>query len=315
MDSKEYFNKYNELLEYVLEDYKLDNLNKLEKLKENLNEEDLHLILDNFSGYIEKNKKVRKMFLNRNIEVFNEKYNLKLIPSIDMYCYIKDLSSDRVNKLWDLSQLIYALYRSGSESFKGYINLLVNKIESFNKNYSSSDNMIMDIANTIRETISNNEKDPMEKMLKTSQQIANKYAEDLKSGKISMNDMFSSLTNMMGQIKSDTQNDDNLKNANLPNPEDLLKSFGLGEDFDPSKLMGDLENNNFNPMDLFNKMIGKNNKIKEKLTPEQLKEMEDFYANLKTEDLEGLEKIKDDSKSNPLGGILNSIGGSGVYQI
>lgn len=57
----------------------------------------------------------------------------------------------------------------------------------------------------------------------------------------------------------------------MPNPEDMMNELGI-------------DTKGFNPMEMINEMLNKK-KEKNDLTPEQVKEMEDFYANIKTEDL------------------------------
>ena len=55
--------------------------------------------------------------------------------------------------------------------------------------------------------------------------ISQKYSNDLKKGKISMNDMFDSLGRMMGEIDKKTSNDEELKSVDvseMPKPEDLM---------------------------------------------------------------------------------------------
>ena len=151
----------------------------------------------------------------------------------------------------------------------------------------------MDIADTLRDNMVSASKgsqkvNPIENMIKTSQMISDKYGSKLKSGQISMNDMFESLGRMMGEIDKKTSNDDELKNVDIddmPNPEDIMSELGV-------------DMKGFNPMDMISQMLDKKKEQKD-LTPEQVKEMEDFYANIKSEDLkmddnvESLEKLND----------------------
>ena len=348
----EFKKKYVELLEIVIVNNQTNI--KLQKFKENVTIESINLIANRFVKLIESDKKLQKMFLERNERIFSEKNNLKLIPNFNMKTFLAKLDDNKY--CWECIQLLYAIYKTGTESNKSYVNSIIQKIEacqfsnsnstsnnvSYKKdNGSQVDNIIMDIAGTLRNNLvssskSNHKVNPIENMIKTSQMISEKYGNDLKSGKISMNDMFQSLGKMMSTIDETTQNDEELQNldvSDMGNTSDILNNIGLsGEDgdFDPSKLlnslgaeggfnpadllksvMGDGEQNGekgFNPADLLSSVMGggseqsdggfnptnllgkifsgNNTKNKEKLTEKQIKEMEEFYANVDTNQLD-----------------------------
>ena len=119
--------------------------------------------------------------------------------------------------------------------------------------------------------------------------ISQKYGSKLKSGQISMNDMFESLGRMMTEIDQKTSNDEELKKVNiddsaLSNPETMMSELGV-------------DMKGFNPMDMISQLMNKK-KEQEDLTPEQIKEMEEFYANVKSDDLkmddvDSLEKLNE----------------------
>ena len=141
--------------------------------------------------------------------------------------------------------------------------------------------MILDIAKTLRNNIvnssknNNNKINPIENMLKTSEDISKKYSNNLKNNNININDMFNSLSRVMNQIDQETTNDDELKNVNM----DELN--------DPKKIISDLGIDlpeNFNPLDIINQFMD-NNKNNIKLSSKQIKEMEDFYSNINTDDI------------------------------
>jgi hypothetical protein len=140
--------------------------------------------------------------------------------------------------------------------------------------------MILDIAKTLRNNIVNSSKhnnkvNPIENMLKTSEDISKKYSNKLKSNNININDMFNSLSRVMSKIDEETTNDQELKNVNmdeLNDPKTMISDLGIDVPKD------------FNPLDIINQFID-NNKNNKKLTPEQIKEMENFYSNIKTDDL------------------------------
>ncbi len=153
---------------------------------------------------------------------------------------------------------------------------------------NDADNLIMDIAGTLRDNIVNASKsdgkiNPMENMMETSKMISEKYSEKIQSGSFSMNDMFESLGRMMNDIDEKTSQDEELQNIELDdkiNPNDIMKDLGINT-------------NDFNPLDMISSLLNKKKENKE-LTPEQIKEMEEFYASINTEDL-----VFDSNKEKP----------------
>lgn len=294
MDSEEFNNfmefkkKYTELINLV---YEKSGEDKLKTFIDNVLDEDLKLLIDNFCKNIENDKKSRKLFLNRNERLFSETNNVKIIPSFNLKSFLA--KCDDTSYIWECIQLLYAIYRSGDDKYKELVTRVVEKIEMFNlgekqKPDDNVDNIIMDIADTLRnnlvtESRSNTKVNPIENMMKTSQMISEKYGNQLRQGKISMNDMFNSLGKMMDQIDKKTSNDDELKNidiSDMPKPEDLMKDLGLG-----GSEMG-------NPMDMLSSLMGKGENTKKKLTPQEVMEMEEFYASMGTDDLNKNDSIE-----------------------
>jgi len=212
--------------------------------------------------------------------------------------------------LWECIQIIYAINRTGDDTKKDKVQQIVESIEQFNlgekiqdnssdelsdeKPKNKVDNIVMDIADTLRDNMVNASKgtekvNPIDNMIKTSQMISQKYGSKLKSGQISMNDMFESLGRMMTEIDQKTSNDEELKKVNiddstLSNPEAMMSELGV-------------DMKGFNPMDMISQLMNKK-KEQEDLTPEQIKEMEEFYANVKSDDLkmddvDSLEKLNE----------------------
>ena len=284
--------KYDELLDLVVS---TTNNNKIKVFKESYSDNDLESIISKFCISLEANNKVFKLFVNRHARVFGNKINLKVIPSISL----KSLLSRDKGYIWECIQLLYAIYRTGEDKYKDNVRRIIESIEKHNlgenksetslstedsetideKPKSSVDNMVMEIADTLRDNMVSASKgsqkvNPIENMIKTSQMISQKYGNRLKNGEISMNDMFESLGRMMGEIDKKTSNDDELKKVeidDIPNPEDMMSELGI-------------DTNGFNPMDMISQMLNQK-KEKAELTPEQIKEMEEFYANVSTEDL------------------------------
>lgn len=321
----EFKKKYKELIDLVYKNCKEEKLNVF---IENVSDDDLKLLINNFCKSIENDKKARKLFLNRNERLFSEKSNIKIIPSISLKPILS--KSENSSYIWECIQLLYAIYRSGDESNKSLVTKVVESIEENNlsggkaKSTSTNnvDNMIMDIADTLRnnlvkESKNNTKVNPIENMIKTSQMISQKYGNQLKQGNISMNDMFNSLGRMMEKIDEKTSNDEELQNidvSEMPKPEDLMKDLGLGD-------MGG--EGIGNPMDMLSSLMGgKKEEKSKKLTPEQIKEMEEFYANMDTSDLnrannvdlgDNIEIIEEKNKESNLPAInemLSGLGGS-----
>lgn len=284
--------KYNELLDLVVS---ATNNNKIKGFKESYSNNDLEKIISKFCNTLESNNKVFKLFVNRHARVFGNKINLKVIPSVSL----KSLLSKDKGYIWECVQLLYAIYRTGEDKYQDNVRRIVESIEKHNlgenksetslssedsettdeKPKSSVDNMVMEIADTLRNNMVSASKgsqkvNPIENMIKTSQMISQKYGNRLKNGEISMNDMFESLGRMMGEIDKKTSNDAELKEVeidDIPNPEDMMSELGI-------------DTKGFNPMDMISQMLNQK-KEKAELTPEQIKEMEDFYANVSTQDL------------------------------
>ena len=323
----EFKKKYKELINLV---YKNSGEEKLNVYIENVSDEDLKLLINNYCKTIETDKKIRKLFLNRNERLFGENSKLKIIPSFNLKKCL--LNSENSAYIWECIQILYAIYRSGDETKKELVTKIVERIEEYNlsnnnlNNKESSENvddMIMDIADTLRNNLVKESKksskvNPIDNMIKTSKMISDRYGSKLRNGEISMNDMFSSLGRMMEKIDEKTSKDDELKNidvSDMPKPEDLMKDLGLGN-------INEGENN---PMDMLSSLMGNKNEVKKqkKLSPEQMKEMEEFYKNMDTTDLDNksveygdnIEIVDESNIESPvqvpnIGDMLNGMGGS-----
>lgn len=280
-----------DLTNHLIQESDNEDKEKLNKFNENLDDTKVDTLVKSFCNELDSDNKNFKLFIERRSRIFGNKFNLKLIEDISLNTYLEDETS----YAWECIQLLYAIYNAGSED--KYIQLKVEKvietIEKFNlgevKKDSSSekkkpknkcDDLVMDLADTLRNNIVNSSKEsenpinPMETMFKTAQNISQKYASQIQSGNISMNDMFDSLGRMMGEIQEKTSNDDELKNVqmdNIKDPTDMMKDLGI-------------DNSKFNPMEMVSNLLG-NPKTKEKLSEEQIKEMEEFYSQFNSEEI------------------------------
>ena len=268
-------NKFNDLLQFIID---ITNDDNIIQFKNDIDNTQIINIVDSFCTKVEKNSDLFKLLSKRSYKLFTNKNNIVLIENFNLKTFLEKNKNDDI---WECIQLLYAINRAGDNTHKDKVNKLVESIEKTNISPSlDTDNMILDIAKTLRNNIvssskSTNKVNPIENMLKTSEDISKKYSNKLKNGNININDMFNSLSRVMNQIDEETSNDQELKNVNM----DELN--------DPKKMMSDLGIDlpkDFNPLDIINQFMD-NNKTNDKLTPEQIKEMEQFYSNIKTDDL------------------------------
>ena len=202
----------------------------------------------------------------------------------------------------------------------------------------------MDIANTIKKNLVNisNGKttgNPLQNLMKDAQKMTQKYSEDVKSGEISPMDLLGSVGKIAKQMDKDIDvgkdiNTDNFKDM-IPNLVDSVNNMAekieseegkVPENFNMDgikKMMpefqkilqatknGKIDEGNIDIMGMIDKMgeMFSGKKKEEKLTKEQIKEMQEFYQNLSTKDIEGLENINKEEEENKGGGIGGVIKG------
>ena len=269
-------NKFNELIDQILN---IKNDDQIILFKENIDDTQILDIIETFCNKIDKNYDLFKLLLKKNYKLFTNKNGITLIDNFNLKVF---LEKNKNNDIWESIQLLYAINRAGNNECKQKVDKLVSAIENKKlSNKINTDDMILDIAKTLRNNIvnssknNNNKINPIENMLKTSEDISKKYSNNLKNNNININDMFNSLSRVMNQIDQETTNDEELKNVDM-------------EEFnDPKKMISDLGidiPDNFNPLDIINQFMD-NNKNNTKLSSQQIKEMEDFYSNIKTDDL------------------------------
>ena len=378
--------KYLELLDIVINHGHLENVEKIMNFRDGIDNDDLNLISAKFSKQLEKSRKIKKLFLNRNERVFSNKNSVKLIPSVNLKTVIASLEKQTKSDAWNCIQLLYAIYRSGDENHAVYINSLIEKIEKSQKEnldeqivqveensdkqsvqveensdkqlvqveensdkqstskQAKVDNILMDIANTIKKNLVNisNGKttgNPLQNLMKDAQKMTQKYSEDVKSGEISPMDLLGSVGKIAKQMDKDIDvgkdiNTDNFKDM-IPNLVDSVNNMAekieseegkVPENFNMDgikKMMpefqkilqatknGKIDEGNIDIMGMIDKMgeMFSGKKKEEKLTKEQIKEMQEFYQNLSTKDIEGLENINKEEEENKGGGIGGVIKG------
>jgi len=268
-------NKFIELIDQILI---IKNDEDIIQFKENIDDTQILNIIETFCNKIDKNNDIFKLLLKKNCKLFNNKNGIILINDFNLKVF---LEKNKNNDIWESIQLLYAINRAGNDNCKQKVDKIITSIENSKvSNQLNTDDMILDIAKTLRNNIvnssknNNNKVNPIENMLKTSEDISKKYSQKLKNNNININDMFNSLSRVMNQIDLETTNDDELKNVNM----DELS--------DPKKMISDLGIDipeNFNPLDIINQFM--NNNKNTKLTSKQIKEMEDFYSNINTDDI------------------------------
>jgi hypothetical protein len=244
----------------------------------------------------------------------DEKYKKKvdeIIQSVEMNNLnskpeVSDSEKPDFNNLLKSAELLQKNLMNNSDGMPDFNNLLksVNLNNESNNNNdedlsedkkvkkNEADNLIMDIAGTLRDNIVNSSKNngkvnPIENMIETSKLISEKYSDKIQSGNFSMNEMFESLGRMMDDIDKKTSEDTELQEIEIENdlnPNDIMKDLGINT-------------NDFNPMDMISSLLNKKKENNE-LTPEQIKEMEEFYASINTEDLILNEDQKNSSNQN-----------------
>jgi hypothetical protein len=268
-------NKFIELVDIIIN---ITNNDDISQFKNKLDNDQINDIILSFCTKIDKNCDLFKLLIKKSPKLFSNKNNVTLIENFNLKTF---LEKNRNDDIWECIQLLYAINRAGDNTYKNNVDKIISVIEKNNLSPSfNTDNMILDIAKTLRNNIVNSSKhnnkvNPIENMLKTSEDISKKYSNKLKSNNININDMFNSLSRVMSQIDEETTNDQELKNVNmdeLNDPKTMISDLGIDVPKD------------FNPLDIINQFID-NNKNNKKLTPEQIKEMENFYSNIKTDDL------------------------------
>ena len=190
--------KYDYILNIIIDKSKNE---KLKKFMSSYSNDDLDNILKNFCNDIDNNSDLFKLLINRDDKLFLDNSNIKIIPSFDIIPHLN-------NEVWESIQLMYAIYRTGNDKLKSKVQKIIESVEknSFDTNLKpekndkfDADDMVMDIADTLRDNLvsaskqNTNKINPIENMIKTSQMISDKYASKIKSGNISINDMFQSL--------------------------------------------------------------------------------------------------------------------------
>ena len=379
--------KYLELLDIVINHGRLENVEKIINFRDGIDNDDLNLISSKFIKQLEKSKKVKKLFLIRNERVFSNKNSVKLIPSVNLKTVLASLKDNIKTDAWNCIQLLYAIYRSGDENQAVYINELIGKIEESQKIDNSEnkivpesenqivpesenqivpvsensekqqkptskqnkvDNILMDIANTIKKNLVNISEgkttgNPLQNLMKDAQKMTQKYSQDVQSGEISPMDLLGSVGKIAKQMDKDIDvnndiNTDNFKDM-IPNLVDsvnnMAESIESEEGKSPNnfnmdgikKIMpefqkilqaskdGKIGEGNIDIMGMIDKMgeMFSGKKKDEKLTEEQIKEMQEFYQNLSTKDIEGLENInkeEEENKGGGIGGVIKGLMGS-----
>lgn len=358
MSDNEFKSKYIELIDIVVNNSKLENFEKIVKFREGLDENDLELIFSKFAKSLEKNKKLKKLFLTRNERLFSKKHSVKLIPSVNLKSVLSSMGDDSSHLSWNCMQLLYSLYRAGDDNHTSYVNSLIEKIEecdnerkqlvetgdepkskkpiSKNKRIES---MMRDIAKTIKKNISSlKDGGSFEGMLKEAKKMTEKYSKDLEGGDLSFDELFKSAGNIAKEMGGDSEineglDKDGLKQfapdlfSSIQEMADKLETEDGGSDIggkmskikeilpELEKLVKAKNGNSDEKIDIWGtiekiKNMFSEKKEEKKLTKEEVEEMEQFYENLSTKDIEGLESItKEEEKKSGLnvGNVLKGI--------
>jgi hypothetical protein len=293
-NNQEFLKKYNELINQLIEFFP----NK-ETLDNSLDESKIINLGNEFYNIIHDNKIYKRYLLERKNKLFQIEKKL-LIPDAHIHKLLNSLDIDNQSIVWEYLQLFYIIL--DKEDDKSYVNKLANAItKSHNKNSSSNSTNITadDILNDIKSSISNTQDggNIINNILETSQKIAGKYKDKLASGEITFKDMIGSLKNSAGIDNNVSEMLDKMvdKDGNLNMDEvlnnDVMKNVP-GMDNIQGLLGGIMGGDSSKNDNLFSNIMGSmfkgNNTSNEpvsELTEEQIKELNDFYSNMDTNEL------------------------------
>jgi len=282
--------KFNEFIEL---------LNKISNIDLEINNIE---IIYKFYNIVKQNQKFKKYLLTRKTKIFYNG-NVQLFESFNIRKLLEKTNYNNQKKIWNYLQLFYVLQ---SENNDNYTLKLIKDIENKFEEKSDANCLINDVVSNIKELLSNledtedSQTNPLEKLMSISKTISEKYAEDIKKGNITIEEIMTSITSSLednnlfnedmfknlneekiGNMFNNIINSDQVKNLNL---DSLMGSLG-------NNLGGDLAGNlvgNSNVGDIFKTLL-KNN-IQEKVNVEdkpledkQLEQMEKYFENISTD--------------------------------
>ena len=265
--------------------------------------DDDSIICDKTKKYyeeIKENKKLKKYLLDRREKLFFSG-NITLIDGINIRKILEKLNEEDNIKIWNYLQLFYILNASNDN----FTLKLIENIESQLK--STPDEIIEDLVSNIKDLVNDIDlnDNPLEKIMNISKSLADKYRDDINEGKIKLEDILKYINKYVTSsevgdafFKDLDFSEDNLNGIfeNLLNSDQIQNLLNLknGDNFN-------MENMNLNMVDgLFKNLLENNIENEEdKLEDTQIKEMEKYFENISTEDVNpSILSNKTDYKNN-----------------
>jgi hypothetical protein len=244
-------------------------------------------------------------------------FYISLIPDLNIKKFLTSGDEYTKHMIWEYLQILYLLAETHKKE-KWHELLLFKientacptpTVPHKEKKTDVIDNMINDITGTFKDVLNkkdNENANPFEAIMKTSMSIAEKYQGQLNGGDLDIGQIIKSMSKAFGQDEKEVSDMINsnpllqsLMSINNGNPEDMLKSMGDKLGIDPNELMKNMEGSMKDGKLDISKMMGSilggglggglgsgltnmlgggETKNFEKLTEEQLKEMEDFFT-------------------------------------
>jgi len=283
--------KYIEFINLINEH--LDN-----KIELNIDSKSINNKLTNYFNCIKENKKFKKYLLERRNKLFYSD-NIKLFDQINIRKILEKVDNTTNNKLWTYLQLFYILINTENDN---YTLKLINNIENnLNDTDNKCDDLINDIIANVKELLNdfNANDNPLEKLMSVSQQLADKYRDDIANGKITMEDMIKYITNVFND--NDLVNKDIFKDIDLSENKinEIFNNILSSDQLNSLKNLSNMDDNLMNGIfkNLLHNDISKN--IEDKpLENNQINNMEKFFENVSTDNLDNTEITLNENEIN-----------------
>jgi hypothetical protein len=286
--------KYNEFITF-LKNHTTSDKQKLLTEIEKLSDSEIEERATNYINTINEDKKYKNYLLNENKRLFMLNKDIYLV-NFSLKSSYKKFSDEIKTHFWQYLQILYVLSNKDNENMEFNIKLLnklennTNKEEEDNLDLNIADKMIRDIAESFNDVKNVNSKDgAIESILKTSQQIGEKYKDDLESGKLNFMDMMNSFQKLAETIDENEEDNEDIDSTLFPSPDELFEKMMPGglEGEQMKSMFKNMESmlsggGKDNPLSMMGNLFGMNkdkNKMKEvdALTDQQIIELEKYY--------------------------------------
>lgn len=313
--------KYLELVDFLIK-YFPEKRKELEEIKAS-NNTDIEKYISDYVAAVNKKKKYQTLLVDRNNSMFHKtghEFYIPVLPNLNIKKFLSSGDLYTKHMIWEYLQIIYLLAETHKK--EKWHELLLFKIENTEcptptvphvpKKTDLIDNMITDITGTFTTAMNNKDTggNPFELLMKTSMNIAEKYQGQLNGQDLDLNMIIKSMSKAFGQDENEVSEMINknpliqsLMSMSGGNPEDMIKGMSEKLGINPEEMMKNMEGSMKDGKLDISKMMGSLlsgglggglgnllgggsvNKNTEKLTDEQIKEMEEFFKN-NSEDFE-----------------------------